>query len=82
LQTFKKQKECGARKDRFISAKLVFIREPPGNNEDEKGKPFVGAADRVLSIAVEKAGKKTQQKKTPHSNVDHLVTEYLRNESR
>jgi uracil-DNA glycosylase len=63
LQTFKKQKECGARKDRFISAKLVFIREAPGNNEDEKRKPFVEAADRVLSIAVEKAGKKDPAEK-------------------
>ena len=36
LQTFKKQKECGARKDRFISTKLVFISEAPGKNKDEK----------------------------------------------
>jgi uracil-DNA glycosylase family 4 len=55
LQTFKKLKECGARKDRFISAKLVFIGEAPGKNEDEKAKPFVGAACRVLSIAMEEA---------------------------
>jgi uracil-DNA glycosylase family 4 len=66
LQTFKKQKECGARKDRFISAKLVFIGEAPGKNEDEKGKPFVGAADRSLKYSNGKSrNKKTQQKKTP-----------------
>jgi uracil-DNA glycosylase len=40
-----------------ISAKLVFICEAPGENEDENGKPFVGAAaSRVLSTAMEKAG--------------------------
>ena len=64
MQTFKKQIECKCQaKDTVISAKLVFIREAPGNNEDEKGKPFVGAADRVLSIAVEKAGKKDPAEK-------------------
>jgi uracil-DNA glycosylase len=63
LQTFKKQKECGTRKDRFISARLVFIREAPGKNEDEKGKPFVGAAGRALSIAMEKAGIKRPSRK-------------------
>ena len=69
LQTFKKQKECGARKDRFISAKLVFIGEAPGKNEDEKGKPFVGAAGRVLSMAMEKAGIKRPSKKRLHSKM-------------
>jgi uracil-DNA glycosylase family 4 len=39
-----------------ISAKLIFIGEAPGKNEDEKGKPFVGAAGSILSTAMEKAG--------------------------
>ena len=39
-----------------ISAKLIFIGEAPGKNEDEKGKPFVGAAGCILSTAMEKAG--------------------------
>jgi uracil-DNA glycosylase family 4 len=30
-------------------AEIVFIGEAPGKNEDEQGKPFVGAAGRFLS---------------------------------
>ena len=43
------------------SAKLMFIGEAPGKNEDEKGRPFVGAAGRILSEAMEKAGIKKSQ---------------------
>ena len=43
------------------SAKLMFIGEAPGKNEDEKGRPFVGAAGRILSEAMEKAGIKRSQ---------------------
>jgi uracil-DNA glycosylase family 4 len=39
-----------------LSAKLMFIGEAPGKNEDDKGKPFVGAAGRILNEALEKAG--------------------------
>ena len=39
-----------------VSAKLMFIGEAPGKNEDLKGKPFVGAAGRILDQALEKAG--------------------------
>jgi uracil-DNA glycosylase len=48
-------------KDRFTSAKLIFIGEAPGKNKDENGKPFVAAAGRVLSIAMEKARIKRSQ---------------------
>ena len=44
-----------------ISAKLIFIGEAPGKNEDEKGKPFVGAAGRILNTAMEKAGIKRSE---------------------
>ena len=44
-----------------ISAKLIFIGEAPGKNEDEKGKPFVGAAGSILSTAMEKAGIKRSE---------------------
>lgn len=44
-----------------LSAKLLFIGEAPGKNEDEKGKPFVGAAGSILSTAMEKAGIKRSQ---------------------
>ena len=39
-----------------LAAKLMFIGEAPGKNEDDKGKPFVGAAGRILNEALEKAG--------------------------
>jgi DNA polymerase len=48
-------------KDRFTSAKLIFIGEAPRKNKDENGKPFVGAAGRVLSTAMEEARIKRSQ---------------------
>ena len=39
-----------------LSAKIMFIGEAPGKNEDDKGKPFVGAAGRILNESLEKAG--------------------------
>lgn len=44
-----------------ISAKLLFIGEAPGKNEDAKGKPFVGAAGTILNKAMEKAGIKRSE---------------------
>ena len=38
-----------------VSARIIFVGEAPGKSEDEKGKPFVGAAGRILNIAMEKA---------------------------
>ncbi len=38
------------------SAKIMFIGEAPGRSEDEKGKPFVGAAGRILDDLLKKAG--------------------------
>src|SRR5262245_30703289 len=37
-------------------AKVMFIGEQPGNDEDLKGHPFVGPAGRVLDQALEEAG--------------------------
>jgi DNA polymerase len=39
-----------------ISAKIMFIGEAPGRSEDEKGKPFVGAAGRILDNLLKKTG--------------------------
>ncbi|MBV9176495.1 MAG: uracil-DNA glycosylase [Nitrososphaeraceae archaeon] len=44
-----------------VSAKIIFVGEAPGKNEDEQGKPFVGAAGRILNIAMEKAGIKRSE---------------------
>jgi uracil-DNA glycosylase len=38
------------------SAEVVFVGEQPGDQEDRRGKPFVGPAGRVLSEALEEAG--------------------------
>jgi uracil-DNA glycosylase len=35
------------------SAEIVFIGEAPGKNEDEQGKPFVGAAGKFLNEMLE-----------------------------
>jgi DNA polymerase len=38
------------------SAEVVFVGEQPGDQEDRRGKPFVGPAGRVLDEALEEAG--------------------------
>lgn len=38
-----------------MSAKVMFIGEAPGRNEDEGGKPFIGAAGHVLDEFLERA---------------------------
>ncbi len=39
-----------------LAAKIMFIGEAPGRTEDERGKPFVGAAGRLLDDLLQKAG--------------------------
>lgn len=39
-----------------LAAKIMFIGEAPGKSEDEKGRPFVGAAGRILDNLLQKAG--------------------------
>lgn len=39
-----------------LSAKIMFIGEAPGRSEDEEGRPFVGAAGRILDNLLRKAG--------------------------
>ncbi|HSX16665.1 MAG TPA: uracil-DNA glycosylase [Patescibacteria group bacterium] len=41
-------------------AKIVFIGEAPGRNEDETGRPFIGAAGRVLDELLESIGLRRQ----------------------
>ena len=42
--------------DGQTSEKIIFIGEAPGKNEDEKGRPFIGVAGRILDEALQKAG--------------------------
>src|SRR5579883_627876 len=37
-------------------AKIIFIGEQPGDQEDLQGKPFVGPAGKLLDAALEEAG--------------------------
>jgi uracil-DNA glycosylase family 4 len=39
-----------------LSARILFVGEAPGYNEDLKGKPFVGKAGKVLDELLESAG--------------------------
>lgn len=41
-------------------AKVMFIGEAPGRNEDLKGEPFVGAAGNLLNQMLERAGLKRE----------------------
>jgi DNA polymerase len=41
-------------------ANVMFIGEAPGRNEDETGKPFVGAAGKLLDELLESVGLKRQ----------------------
>src|SRR5439155_25732765 len=38
------------------SARVLFVGEQPGNDEDIQGKPFVGPAGRILDQALDAAG--------------------------
>lgn len=40
------------------SARVVFIGEAPGRNEDKTGRPFVGAAGKILDELLKTAGLK------------------------
>ena len=40
----------------YYKSEIIFIGEAPGRNEDLWGKPFVGAAGKILSEALEYAG--------------------------
>ena len=35
---------------------VIFVGEAPGRGEDQKGEPFIGAAGKKLSMALEEAG--------------------------
>ncbi|HSE29030.1 MAG TPA: uracil-DNA glycosylase [Candidatus Saccharimonadales bacterium] len=39
-----------------LDAEIVFIGEAPGKNEDEQGRPFVGAAGKFLNEMLQEAG--------------------------
>jgi len=63
-------------------AELVFIGEAPGKNEDEQGKPFVGAAGKFLNEMLDMVGLRREDvyitnivKYRPPNNRDPLPEE-------
>ena len=63
-------------------AKIMFIGEGPGKNEDEQGRPFVGAAGKFLTELIESIGFKREDvyianvvKCRPPNNRDPLPVE-------
>ena len=38
------------------AASIMFVGEAPGRNEDEKGRPFVGLAGKILDETLDKVG--------------------------
>lgn len=59
-----KCKKCELHKSRKLAvpgegrtdAKIMFVGEGPGQNEDEQGRPFVGAAGKLLTELLESIG--------------------------
>jgi uracil-DNA glycosylase family 4 len=39
-----------------VRARLMFVGEGPGQNEDDTGRPFIGAAGQFLNVLLRKAG--------------------------
>ena len=44
-----------------VDAKLVFVGEAPGREEDRQGRPFVGAAGQLLTKMIEAIGLKREE---------------------
>ncbi|HIP62612.1 MAG TPA: uracil-DNA glycosylase [Archaeoglobus profundus] len=64
------------------NAKIVFIGEAPGSEEDKQGRPFVGSAGKYLTQVMEKFGIKREEvyitnvlKCRPPNNRDPTPTE-------
>lgn len=65
-----------------VDTKIMFIGEAPGKNEDEQGRPFVGAAGKFLEQLIESIGLKRSDvyianiiKHRPPGNRDPLPEE-------
>lgn len=46
--------------DGSFDAQIMFVGEAPGKTEDEQGKPFVGAAGKILAAMLESIGLKRE----------------------
>ena len=72
---------------------VIFVGEAPGRNEDKHGEPFVGAAGKKLSAALEGAGVSREEvyitnvvkcrppnNRVPNGTERDTCKEYLKNE--
>lgn len=72
---------------------VIFVGEAPGRNEDKNGEPFVGAAGKKLSAALEGAGVSREEvyitnvvkcrppnNRVPNTEERDTCKEYLKNE--
>ncbi|NPA54353.1 MAG: uracil-DNA glycosylase [Aquificae bacterium] len=44
-----------------LNAKLMFVGEAPGGDEDKQGRPFVGRAGKLLTKIIEETGHKREE---------------------
>lgn len=65
-----------------LNAKVIFIGEAPGKNEDESGRPFVGRAGKLLTTLINELGYEREDvwigniiKHRPPKNRDPLADE-------
>ena len=72
---------------------VIFVGEAPGRNEDHNGEPFIGAAGKKLSAALEEAGMSREDiyitnvvkcrppnNRVPNSNERNTCMQYLEEE--
>lgn len=73
-----------------FNAKVMFVGEAPGKDEDEQGRPFVGAAGKLLTEMIESVKLKREdvfignvlkcrppQNRSPHSTEIDACSSYL-----
>lgn len=81
LAKFLRCKRCGLHRSRFrvvvgegsLPAKLLFIGEAPGKNEDLMGRPFIGPSGKLLRSAIEFATKRAGLDETPSMFISNVV---------
>lgn len=83
-------KLCGTRKNVVVgegslSSRIMFVGEGPGADEDDTGRPFVGASGKLLTTIIEAAGFIREEvyitnivKCRPPKNRDPAIDEVMR----
>ena len=58
--TLYREKKCDVFGTGSLNAKIMFIGEAPGREEDKVGKPFIGRAGKFLNLLFSEAGAKRE----------------------